>query len=106
MNGGNNREEKSLRHVSMIAKFLDLIKLWSCKYCWEKKKEKIDMYHFPVYVALRIKTATRTFLPSFDNANSRLFVSDKKDYHGNLMSHVSSLLRYSQRLWQNTFALI
>ena len=41
MNGGNNREEKSLRHVSMVAKFLDLIKLWFCKYCWEKKKKKL-----------------------------------------------------------------
>ena len=80
MNGGNNREEKSLRHVSMIAKFLDLIKLWSCKYCW-KKKEKIDMYHFPVYVALRTETTART-------------------------SHFSSLSRYSQRLQRYTFALI
>ena len=27
-----NREEKSLRHVAMVAKFLDLDKLWSGKY--------------------------------------------------------------------------
>ena len=67
----NNREEKSLRHVSMVAKFLDLIKLWSWKYCW-KKKEKIDMYDFPVYDALRTKTVTYTFLPLFVNANSCL----------------------------------
>ena len=34
-----NREEKSLRHVAMVAKFLDLDKLWSCKY----GRKKIDM---------------------------------------------------------------
>lgn len=28
----HNREEKSLRHITMVAKFLDLSKPWSCKY--------------------------------------------------------------------------
>ena len=34
-----NREEKSLRHVTMVAKLLDLNKAWSCKY-GKKKKTK------------------------------------------------------------------
>ena len=32
-----NREEKSLRPVAMVAKFLDLNKPWTCKYTTEKK---------------------------------------------------------------------
>ena len=32
--------EKSLRHVAMDAKFLDLNKPWSCKYGKKKKKTK------------------------------------------------------------------
>ena len=32
-----NREEKSLRHVAMVAKFLDVNKPWTCKYTTEKK---------------------------------------------------------------------
>ena len=33
-------------HVTMVAKFLDLNKLWSCK-SGRKKNEKIDVYDFP-----------------------------------------------------------
>ena len=32
----------------MVAKFLDLNKLWCCKY-GRKKKGKIDMYELPVH---------------------------------------------------------
>jgi len=39
----------------------------------EKKNEKIDMYDFPVHdCSQEQKTITHTFLPLFDNANSRL----------------------------------
>ena len=34
----NNREEKLLRHVAMVAKFMDLNKPWSCKYVRKTKK--------------------------------------------------------------------
>ena len=37
----------TLRHVTMVAKFLDLNKPWSCKY--GRKKDKIDMFDFPVH---------------------------------------------------------
>ena len=35
-----NREEKSLRHVTMVAKLLDLNKAWSCKYGRKKKTKQ------------------------------------------------------------------
>ena len=34
----NNREEKLLRHVAMVAKFMDVNKPWSCKYGRKTKK--------------------------------------------------------------------
>ena len=43
------REEKSLRHVVMVAKFLDLNTPWSRKYGRKKKHEKIDTHDFPVH---------------------------------------------------------
>ena len=38
-----NKREKSLHHVAMVAKLLDLNKTCYCKYC-RKKEKKIDMY--------------------------------------------------------------
>ena len=49
-------KEKSLRHVAVVANFLDLNKTLYGKYC--RKKEKIDMYDFS--------------FPLFEKANSRL----------------------------------
>ena len=71
------RGEKSLRHVAMVANFLDLNKPWSNKYRRNKKKnekKKKDMYPFNFLriIALRNKTVAHTFLPSFENANGRL----------------------------------
>ena len=43
------RQEKSLRHVAMVAKFLDLNKLWSSTNMAEKS-ENIDLYDFPVHM--------------------------------------------------------
>ena len=48
-----NREEKSLRHVAMVAKFLDRNKPCSCKY-GRKKTKKIAVYDL-LMVALRTK---------------------------------------------------
>ena len=42
----NNREEKLLRHVAMVAKFMDLNKPWSCKY--GRKTQKFTRV-FPVH---------------------------------------------------------
>ena len=55
-------------------------------------------------IALRSKTVAHTFLPSFDNANGRLYQYQEICYHGNLTSHSSSLLRRAALLiiMQNT----
>ena len=37
---GCHREGKSLRHVAMVAKFLDLNNPWSCKYGKTKKQKR------------------------------------------------------------------
>ena len=55
------REEKSLRHVSMVAKSLDL-----------SRRKQMDMYDFPEHDCTRNKTVAHTFIPSLDNANGRL----------------------------------
>jgi len=74
---GFNKEEKPLSQVAMVAKFLDPDKPWSFM-TWQQKKK------------------AHTFLPSFDNANSRLskeiVESQKFCCHGNVTSHFSSLL--------------
>ena len=43
------RGEKSLRHVAMVANFLDLNKPWSNKYHRKKNEKKKDMYPFPAH---------------------------------------------------------
>ena len=65
----------------MVAKVLDLHEPWSCKYDQKRKR----------------KMVAHTFLPSFDNANGRLFQERlfeirKFCYHDNVTSHFSSLL--------------
>ena len=66
-------KEKSLRHVAMLANFLDLNKPWSNKYRRKKKrKKKMTCIPFLRIIALRNKTVAHTFLPSFENANGRL----------------------------------
>ena len=42
-----NREEESVGNFAMVAKFLNLNKLWSCKYGW-KRNNKIGRYMFDV----------------------------------------------------------
>ena len=65
----NNREEKSLGHVAMVAKFLDLNKPWSSISVKKKTKKLICMTFM---ITVRNKTITHTFLQSLDNANGRL----------------------------------
>ena len=55
-----NKQEKSLRHIAMVAKFLDLSKKWYSKYC-RKKKEKIDMYDFSVSDYAQEQNGSRYF---------------------------------------------
>ena len=67
----SNKEEMSLRHVAMVAKFLDLNKPCSWKY-GRKKKKKWTCMTFLYMVALRNKTIAHTFLSPLDNSNGRL----------------------------------
>ena len=60
----------TLRHVTMVAKFLDLNRPWSCKY--GRKKDKIDMYDFPEHDCTQQQNVSGCVLPSFDNENGRL----------------------------------
>ena len=58
-----------------------------------EKKTKLTRT-FLCMIALRNKTVADTFLPSFDNANGRLFQRkivefQESYYHGNLTSHLS-----------------
>ena len=62
----SNREEKSLRHVVMVAKFLDL-KRGPANMA--EKTKKIKPMTFLWMIALMNKTVTQTVLTSFDNAN-------------------------------------
>ena len=72
--------EKSLRHVAMDAKFLDLNKPWSCKYGKKKKKEneKIDMYDFPVHDGTREQKVVLFFYRSTMQMAVLQLVSVKK----------------------------
>ena len=42
-------EDKLLRHITMVAKFLDISKQWSCKYVRENETKKNDVDDFPVH---------------------------------------------------------
>ena len=70
--------EKSLRHVAMDAKFLDLNKPWSCKYGKKKKNEKIDMYDFPVHDCTREQKVVLFFYRSTMQMAVLQLVSVKK----------------------------
>ena len=59
----DSREEKSLRHVVIVAKFLDLNKPRSCKY--GGKTDALKCMTFLCLTALKKKTVFHTILPSF-----------------------------------------
>ena len=67
----SSREEK-LRYVTMVAKVLDLNEPWSCKYGRKKTKILTCTALLLCMIAPRQKTVADAFLPSFDDANSRL----------------------------------
>ena len=64
--------EKSLRHVAMVAKCLDLNKPLPCKYGRKIKTKKLSCVSFLCMIVLRNKMVAHNFLPLFNNANSRL----------------------------------
>ena len=90
-------ERKSLRHVTMVAKFLCRNKPWFCKYDRKKKREKELTYMtYLCMIALGNKTVAHSFLLLFDNVNGCLcqeMMTEiyKSCYHGNLTSHFSSV---------------
>ena len=69
--------EKSLRHVAMVAKFLDFNKPWSCKF-WKEKKI-LDMYDFPAW--LHSGTIRQLKLPSLSR---KVIEIQKFCFHGNV----------------------
>ena len=68
----SNREEK-LRYVTMVAKSSGAQRTVVLQ-IWQKKKPKklTRTTLFLSMIALRNKTVAHAFLPSFDDANSRL----------------------------------
>ena len=78
-----NREEKSLRHVAMVAKFLDLNKPCSCKYGRKKTKKKLpsDWPYFPFIVRQCKRPSLARKIVEI-----RTFC-----YHGKVTSYLSSL---------------
>ena len=80
--------------MSMVAKFLDLNKAWSCKY--DRKKQKIDISDFPVNDC----TQKQNGIPYFSSivqqckwpSLSRKIIEIQKVCNvGNMMSHFFSL---------------
>ena len=65
-----NKDDKPLRHVAMIAKFLDLDKPWSCNMA--EKNKKSTCMTFLCMITLKNITVAHFFLPSLDNANGCL----------------------------------
>ena len=60
----SNREEKSLRHVAMVAKFVDLNKRSPASMAEKKKRKYLTCMTFLCRIALRNKSVTHTFLPA------------------------------------------
>ena len=69
----HSNKEKSLRHIAMVAKFLDLkhFRFFSASMA-EKNENTWHVWHFLCMIALRNKTVAHTFPPSFDNTNGHL----------------------------------
>ena len=70
-----SRVERSLRHVAMVAKFLDLNNLGPVNMA-EKKKEKVVMYDFPVQDCTQKQNGSPLF---FHRSTMQMAVSVKKD---------------------------
>ena len=88
------REETSLHHMSMVAKFLDLNKAWSCKY--DRKNKKLTQVT-PVHDCLQKQTVSSYFSSIVQQCKwpslSRKIIEIQKVCNvGNMTSHFSSLL--------------
>ena len=66
-----SRMERSLRHVAMVAKFLDLNNLGPVNMTGKKTK-KLVRYDFPMQDCTQKQNGSPFFFPSFDDANGRL----------------------------------
>ena len=90
-------EETSLHHMSMVTKFLDRNKAWSCKYD-RRKKQKIDISDFPVHDCLQKQTVSSYFISSivqqckWPSLSRKIIEIQKVCNVGNMTSHFSSLL--------------
>ena len=87
----SNKEEKSLRHIAMVAKFLDLKYFRFFLQVWQKKTKILDMCDFPVHDCTQEQNSSPYYPPSFDNTNSRLCQDQKLCHHGNVTSLLFSL---------------
>ena len=95
-----NREEKSLRHVTMVAKLLDLNKAWSCKYGRKKKpkqkRKNLACMTTPVLDCTQEQNGSPYF-PSmarqrkWPSLSWQIVEIQKSCYHGNVTSQFSSL---------------
>ena len=83
-----NRQEKSLRHIAMVAKFLNLNKLWSgtntCTAHGCHQGQNCSPYFSSIIHECN--------LPSRNIVTCEI---KKFCYHGNMMLHFSSLLNYT-----------
>ena len=95
----NNRKEKSLRLVTMVAKLLDLNKAWSCKYIRTKKtkqKRKNLACMTPVHDCTQEQNGNPKFLSmarqrQWPSLSWQIVEIQKSCYHGNVTSQFSSL---------------
>ena len=104
-----SRGEKLSCHVTMVAKFLDLNKLWSCK-SGRKKNEKIEVYDFPVHDCTQEQNSSPYFTSIIGQCKwlllwRKVVEIQKFCYHGNNSSHSPLLLRLcSKKNWRGPSA--
>ena len=89
-------KEKSLRHVAVVANFLDLNKTLYCKYC--RKKEKIDMYDFSVSDCTQEQNGSQQFTPTvrkskWPSVSRKIVETQKSCYYSNMTSQFSPFLK-------------
>ena len=83
-----NREVKSLSQVVKVANFLDLNKSWSCKHGRGKKRKNWRVW-FLCMISIRNKTASHTFLPSFDNEKTTVSLRSRNHVTMVTWRHIS-----------------
>ena len=101
------REEKSLRHVAMVARLLDLMKLWSCKY-GRKKTTKLTCMTFLCMVEFMQEQNGSPYVSSIirqckcPSLSRKIVEIQKYGCHVNVTSHFSlfSYLSTLQLWWK------